>query len=131
MKASHVLVLAFPLALFLGCMFPKGTIFDKGKNLEQLGRVIIDETKEDAERIEAVSNYCSIVRYCLEKKQIVPKDVVLKSFQVDKKWKDEVFAYGFRIKSQRQGDFPYNAYAVICYCDDDEVYAIDFGFGLE
>ena len=78
MKASHVLVLAFPLALFLGCMFPKGTIFDKGKNLEQLGRVIIDETKEDVERIEAASNYCSVVRHCFGEKQIVPKEVVLK-----------------------------------------------------
>ena len=131
MKASHVLVLAFPLALFLGCMFSKGPIFDKGTNLEQLGRLIIDETKEDVERIEAVSNYCSIVRCCLEKKHIVPRDVVLKSFQVDKKWKDEVFAYGFPVKSQRQGDYPYNACVVTCYFDDDEVYAIDFGFGVE
>ena len=130
MNASHMLVFAFPLVLFLGCVFPKGAVFDKGTTLEQLGRVIIDETKEDVERIEAASNYCSVVRHCFGEKQIVPKEVVLKSFQVDK-WKENVFAYGFRLKSNRQADFPYNSCVVLCYFDDDEVYAIDFDLGVE
>ena len=130
MNALHVLVFAFPLVLFLGCMCPKGAVFDKNTTLEQLGKVIIDETREDVERIEAVSNYCSVVRHSLGEKQIVPKEVVLKSFQVDK-WKEKVFAYGFRIKSYRQEDFPYNSCVVMCYFDADEVYAIDFGFGVE
>ena len=78
MNASHMLVFAFPLVLFLACVFPKGAVFDKGTTLEQLGRVIIDETKEDVERIEAASNYCSVVRHCFGEKQIVPKEVVLR-----------------------------------------------------
>lgn len=131
MNASHVLVFVFLFIFVLGCLFQKGTIFDKGTTLEQLGSVIIDETKEDTERIEAASNYCNIVQHCLEKNQIVPKEVVLKSFQVDKIWMDNTFAYAFRIKSQKQGDFPYNSCSVICYFDGDEVCIIDFGFGTE
>ena len=41
------------------------------------------------------------------------------------------FAYGFRLKSNRQEDFPYNSCVVLCYFDDDEVYAIDFDLGVE
>ena len=132
MNASHVLVYVFLFIFVLGCLFQKGTIFDKGTTLEELGSVIIDETKEDTERIEAASNYCNIVQHCLEKNQIVPKEVVLKSFQIDKiLWMDDTFAYGFRIKSQKQGDLPYNSCSVVCYFDGDEVCIIDFGFGTE
>ena len=105
MNASHMLVFAFPLVLFLGCVFPKGAVFDKGTTLEQLGRVIIDETKEDVERIEAASNYCSVVRHCFGEKQIVPKEVVLKSFQVDK-WKENVFCVWFSSKVEQTRRLP-------------------------
>jgi len=132
MNASHVLVFVFLFIFVLGCLFPKGTIFDKSITLEQLGSVIIDETKEDSERVVAVSNYCEVVRSCVKRRISVPKNVVLQSFRIEeKKCEGNVFAYGFRVKSPLEIDFPHNACTIVCRFDGDEVYSIDYDLGIE
>lgn len=130
MKLMCMLLLT--LFLFWGCTIAENISITERRTLEDLSNIIIDEAKEDVIRVAAASNYCEAVRHCLKRRIVVPKNIVLKSFRVDeKKWKDDVFAYGFRLKSPSETDIPHNACSVVCYFDGDKVYSIYYNLGNE
>ena len=127
-----VYMFLMPLILCLGCTFSNGIPHSEMAALDHLGRIIIDDAKEDVERVVAASNYCEAVRHCLKRRIAVPKSTVLQSFLVDEqKWKSDVFAYGFRLESSLEADFPHNACTVVCYFDGDKVYSIYWNLGIE
>ena len=125
-------ILSLLMILFWGCTFSNVMPLNERADMDYFGSVIIDETKEDSERIVAVSNYCEVVRSCVKRRISVPKNVVLQSFQIEeKKCEGNMFAYGFRVKSPLEIDFPHNACTIVCRFDGDEVYSIDYDLGIE
>lgn len=124
------LILFCLLVVITGCTIPKKDMTHAEiSSLRTTGKIIVDESQDEQERVIAVEEYCEIVSKLLSRGNVrIQKRFILQSLDIDVEDQNSDFLYSFRLKQSPGGT---NCYFMSLMFEGESLVKIEHGAGFE